>query len=177
MRQNLKAEHYDNTLNWGSTGTTITHKSPSSSNMSTTTPYQYYPKNNSSNVASYGLMYNWPGANGYGVYQYGGYSNMVNSQGKTQGACPRGWHIPTQTEMGTLNSNIDNGSNYTNLNPQYAGYIWTNGNHLNWDDHTDFECWSSTAYYYWWYNNSNHSHSTSSSNSAAAARSVRCVQD
>jgi uncharacterized protein (TIGR02145 family) len=181
MKSNLKATHYDNTLNYGATGNIITQKATgSSSNMSTTTPYYYYPNNSSSNVSSYGLLYNWPGATGYGVNNY--YSNiynMSNYQGKNQGACPRGWHIPTQTEMNTLNSNIE--SNYSSFSPQYAGYVSTSGTVSSWSTHDYCEYWSSTlssgtSYYYWYYNNSNHNHGVSSE-SAAVAKSVRCVKD
>ena len=128
MKTNLKASHYDNMTNYGSTGTAITHKDAGSSNLSTTVPYRYTPYSGT----NYGFLYNWPGATGYSVNNSPattGAANMGTSSGKNQGACPRGWHIPTYSEMSTLNGLLDNVTNKNNFigNDAYAykypGYI------------------------------------------------------
>ena len=125
MKSNMKAVRYDNASSMGS-GTTITTKtSGGSSNMSTSSPYKYYPSHNSSYVAgsyNYGYMYNWTAASGNGTTNYPVGSNMTTSQGKTQGVCPRGWHLPTQTELNNLKGfgqDILTGT----FNAQYAGRI------------------------------------------------------
>ena len=176
MNENLRSTHYDNQLNWSTTGagTAITHKSASSSNMSSSTPYQYYPNNGSGNVSSYGLLYNWPGAAGSGVNNYSGYSNMSTSQGKNQGACPRGWHLPTQAELNTLNSALNTTTNWSSFAPQYAGYITTGGNSANFT--SDMYLWGNTSSIYL-YTSSSLTHGVSTGGVAAEAQSVRCVQD
>lgn len=56
------------------------------------------------NCATYGGLYQWAEA----VQYLNGASNSVDwspvPSGNVQGVCPAGWHIPTQTEINTLNS-------------------------------------------------------------------------
>ena len=134
MRSNLKATHYDNiqdfTPSITNDGTAATEKTGTGSSSSTA-PYYYRPANNSSNVSTYGRLYNWAAAVGYGVTNYPSGSNMTTSSGKTQGMCPRGWHVPTLTELNTwiIMSSSDQ---VTNFNPVYAGcYANTMYNSLN----------------------------------------------
>ena len=121
MKQNLKAKHFDNTVNFSTsgTGTAITLQEGSSPTLSAVNPYRYNPNNTASNVGSYGYLYNWPAATGYGVSNYTG-SNMTTSLGRKQGACPRGWHIPSNAELRTLDDNLS-----SNFNPQFAGFVTT----------------------------------------------------
>ena len=84
MKENLKTEHYAN-------GDPI---SPGNS-VSTTTAYWYYPNNNPSNKATFGLLYNWPAA------MKNAASSSANPSG-VQGACPNGWHIPSVSEWTQL---------------------------------------------------------------------------
>ena len=121
MKQNLKAKHFDNTVNFSTsgTGTAITLQEGSSPTLSAVNPYRYNPNNTASNVGSYGYLYNWPAATGYGVSNYTG-SNMTTSLGRKQGACPRGWHIPSNAELRTLDDNLN-----SNFNPQFAGFVTT----------------------------------------------------
>ncbi|MBR6162175.1 MAG: hypothetical protein IKQ75_09985, partial [Bacteroidales bacterium] len=121
MKQNLKAKHFDNTVNSSTsgTGTAITLQEGSSPTLSAVNPYRYNPNNTASNVGSYGYLYNWAAATGYGVNNYTG-SNMTTSLGRKQGACPRGWHIPSNAELRTLDDNLS-----SNFNPQFAGFVNT----------------------------------------------------
>ena len=182
MKSNLKATNYDNieTYPASTSGTSITWKATgSSSNMSSTTPYRYYPGGASGNVSTHGYLYNWAAAIGNGINNDGfGTSTMTTMSGKTQGACPRGWHIPTQSELNSLNSAID--ANFSSFSPQFAGYISSTGTPSGFSGNY-CEYWSSTsssssASYYWWYDNSTHNHNVSTENNVVA-KSLRCVQD
>ena len=81
MKENLRTTHYAN-------GTYITR---ASGITSSTTAYSYYPNNNSSNVSTYGYLYNWP------AVMHGDSSSTVNPSG-VQGICPNGWHVPSDAE-------------------------------------------------------------------------------
>lgn len=64
------------------------------------------------NCSTYGGLYQWAEAV---QYQYGASNTALCSpplSGNVQGICPTGWHIPTQTEMTTLSTNIS--TTYTN---------------------------------------------------------------
>jgi len=175
MKYNLKANNYDNTLNQteNGSGTAITY---GSSSESETTRYRYYPGGNSSNVTSYGNLYNWPAAAGSGVsYATHSSSSLTNSAGKVQGICPRGWHLPTRAEWNYLDSKIS--SYYTSFAPQLAGYF-ANGSTYNLTARGEY--WSSTLqsgdeYYYWYYLSSG-AHNVSF-DPADMGKSVRCIQD
>ena len=115
MKNNLKARHYDNTLNYSTSGAgpIITNiGSSSSSAYSSTTQYAYYPGGAVNNVGgtSYseglGLLYNYPATSGEGV------SDIRPGQG----ICPRGWHIPTTEDID------DARTHFSSFAPQYAGY-------------------------------------------------------
>jgi len=184
-KTNMKATIYDN-----ASGTSITLKtSGGSANMSTTARYMYYPKHMSSNYSTYGYLYNWPAAAGYGVTNSPTGSNMTTSQGKVQGICPRGWHLPTREEINNMRSyaqeipDIITGT----FGAQYAGSI-------KGDDGT-YESFGSRGYYYTStdaytsnpgnhyyhftvYNDGTHTMGwTTYAYANAFARSVRCVQD
>ena len=181
MKTNMKATKFDNVETVGSSSDEITFKyTGSSSNMSSTTPYRYYPNGSSGKQNNYGWLYNGPAATGYGVTNYPNGSNMATSQGKTQGICPRGWHIPTASEWSTLNSALDNSTNWQSFTSSstnsyaFAGYInYSNGSPSQFDSKA--EIWgTSNSYIYLWKTDS--SHGTSTEN-AATGKSVRCVQD
>ena len=84
MKENLRTTRYAN-------GTTI----PLGTSNSTTTAYRYYPDNNSSNVSTYGYLYNWP------AVMHGASSSGSNPSG-VQGICPDGWHVPSDAEWTQL---------------------------------------------------------------------------
>ena len=84
MRENLKTEHYAD-------GTSI----PLSNSSSTSEKYRYYPGASSSNVATYGYLYNWSAT------MNGSTSSSANPSG-IQGVCPTGWHIPSSDEWTQL---------------------------------------------------------------------------
>lgn len=191
MKENLKTTHYAD-------GTSITLGSSSS----TSSKYRYYPNNNSSNVATYGYLYNWPA--------------VMN--GKTtecvQGVCPNGWHVPSSAEWTQLTNYVSSQSQY--LCSNNSSYItmalssnigWASssgtcyhGNNLSNNNLTGFGAmpagsagssyegfnqfagfWTSTlntsttAYVrYWWYNSES---VYSYNNGFYVSRSVRCLKD
>ena len=182
MKTNLKAKKFDDKEVFGSDdATSITQKSTGNSdNMSTTIPYRYNPNGNSSNVGNYGYLYNGPAASGNGVTNYPSGSNMTTSQGKKQGVCPRGWHIPDSDEMSDINSKLNNSSNWQAFTSSstnsyaFAGYVGaTSGTAFEWNNRA--EIWGiPTQYLYLMKETSGHGLATES---AATGKSVRCVQD
>lgn len=72
---------------------------------STTTAYRYYPDNNSSNVPSYGYLYNWKAVMGNSS------SSWTNPSG-VQGICPTGWHVPSDAEWTQLTNYVSSQSQY-----------------------------------------------------------------
>lgn len=65
------------------------------STASDSTPYCYYPNNQSYRVEEYGLLYNWAAA------MDGGSASSQNPSG-VQGLAPDGWHIPSEAEFDQL---------------------------------------------------------------------------
>ena len=175
MKSNLKATRYDNTNEFGGVGTALTHRSTGSSG-STTTRYEYYPNGNSGNTNTYGYLYNWAAAVGLSL-------GTETSLGKTQGICPRGWHIPTTAELTTLRGNISgttppaNVTNYTNFNPKFAG--WINSGGVASDFGSKMYIWSATqSDSEWaWYNYIVGNNVDYGTQTKSCAMSVRCVQD
>ena len=96
MAENLRTTHYAN----GSTITLMT-----STTTSSTTGYRYYPGGSSSNVPTYGYLYNW-----YATMK-GAASSSANPSG-VQGICPTGWHIPSNAEWIQLTDYISSQSQY-----------------------------------------------------------------
>ena len=177
MKNNLKAKHYDNTLNYSTNGIgpIITNiGGTSSSDYSSTTQYAYYPNGSVNNVGSnsytsgLGLLYNYPATSGQGI----------SGLREGQGICPRGWHIPTEADI----TNAQN--NFSSFAPQFAGYASGGSNYLN---------FGTQGYYYSTMTHSNngaiyhHFIGVNSSSPTSAttttgllggcATSVRCVQD
>ena len=81
MKENLRTKKYAN-------GTTISQGSLSSSSS---TAYWYFPNNDSSNMSTYGLLYNWK------AVMQNSSSSSANPSG-VQGVCPNGWHVPSDAE-------------------------------------------------------------------------------
>jgi uncharacterized protein (TIGR02145 family) len=94
MKENLRTTHYSN-------GTSIAL----GSSTSTSTAYRYYPNNNSSNVDTYGYLYNWKAVMGSST------TSSANPSG-VRGICPIGWHVPSDSEWTQL-------TNYVGSQPQY----------------------------------------------------------
>ena len=94
MKQNLRTTHYAN-------GASIAL----GSSTSTTTAYRYYPNNNSSNVSTYGYLYNWA------AVMHGASSSSSNPSG-VQGICPNGWHVPSDAEWTQLTNYVGGQSQY-----------------------------------------------------------------
>ena len=181
MKSNLKATHFDNYYNQTENGAGTLIATPTTgTTASSSTRYIYYPGGSTGNLSSYGYLYNWQAASGTNVYYLTPSDNhliTVNSSSKPQGACPRGWHLPTQGDMNTLNSNID--AYYSAFSIQYAGLLNGNGYyHMPNTNHAYY--WSSTPYsstaYYWAYYNNDHSHMVSQG-VHECGMSVRCIQD
>ena len=66
---------------------------------STTIAYRYYPDNNSSNVNTYGYLYNWK------AVMRNSSSSDANPSG-VQGICPTGWHVPSDEEWKQLTNYV-----------------------------------------------------------------------
>ena len=86
MMENLRVTHYSN-------GEYI----PLSSSTSTSTAYRYLPNNSSSNVSSYGYLYNRKA--------------MLGPSG-IQDICPDGWHVPTDGEWTQLENYMSSQTQY-----------------------------------------------------------------
>ncbi len=95
MRSNLRTTHYAD-------GTSIQY---GNGNTSSTTAYYYYPDNNSSNVSTYGLLYNWK------AVMRNASSSSTNPSG-VQGICPNGWHVPSDAEWTQLTNYVSSQSAY-----------------------------------------------------------------
>ena len=94
MKENLKTTHY-------SDGTEI----PLSTEVSDSVAYRYYPGNSASNVATYGLLYNWTAA-------MNGASATDANPSNVQGICPDGWHLPSGSEWSQLTGYVKSQSEY-----------------------------------------------------------------
>ena len=98
MKENLRTTHYAN-------GAPIAQGSTSL--VSSSAKYYYYPGNSSSYVNTYGLLYNWSAAaNNTGA------GTATTASSKLQGVCPNGWHLPANAELVTLSNYISSNSYY-----------------------------------------------------------------
>lgn len=97
MASNLKTTHYAD-------GSSIPLGNMMN-NMSATSPYRFNPDNNSSMVSTYGYLYNWSAA------MKKGNSSTANPSG-VQGACPNGWHMPSDAEWTELTDYLSTKSEY-----------------------------------------------------------------
>ena len=79
MKENLRTTHFAD-------GSAV-----SSFSTSSFPPYYYFPGNDTNNVATYGLLYNWK------TVMHGAASSNANPSG-VQGICPDGWHVPSNAE-------------------------------------------------------------------------------
>ena len=94
MKENLRTTTYPD-------GTVI----PMGNSNSTTTAYRYCPNNDTSNVSTYGYLYNWP------AVMNGEISSNTNPSG-VQGICPKDWHLPSHAEWMQLINYVGNQSDY-----------------------------------------------------------------
>ena len=94
MKENLRTTKYAD-------GTPIDQ----GNSTSTTVAYWYYPNNNSSNKATYGLLYNWK------AVMRNSSSSSANPSG-VQGICPTGWHVPSYAEWTQLTNYVSSQSQY-----------------------------------------------------------------
>ena len=80
----------------------------------------YYPNDNASNVATYGLLYNWNAAVDTFNTAYGETSTntslsnavSVTFSGNRRGICPVGWHVPSDAEWTQLENYVGSQSAY-----------------------------------------------------------------
>jgi len=84
MRENLRTTRYPD-------GTAI----PVGDTTSLDSAYRYYPNGDSSNVATYGFLYNWKAV-------INGSPSSCNNPSGVQGVCPTGWHLPSDAEWQEL---------------------------------------------------------------------------
>ena len=94
MASNLKTTHYAD-------GTPISQGSSASYDVA----YWYYPDDNSSNKATYGLLYNWTAV-------MGNFSSSSSNPSEVQGICPDGWHLPSDAEWSELEEYVSSQSEY-----------------------------------------------------------------
>ena len=94
MKENLRTTKYAD-------GTAIAK----GTSTSTTKAYRYYPNNDSSNVSTYGYLYNWP------AVMYNSASSSAYPSG-VQGICPTGWHVPSDAEWTQLTTYIKSQPEY-----------------------------------------------------------------
>ena len=94
MAENLRTTKYAD-------GTII----PLGNTTSTTTAYRYRPNNSSSNVSTYGYLYNWK------AVMHNSSSSNNNPSG-VQGICPTGWHVPSDAEWTQLTDYVGGISQY-----------------------------------------------------------------
>ena len=121
MRENLRTKKYAD-------GTTIAKGSSTSS----TTGYWYYPSNSSSNMSTYGLLYNWK------AVMRNSSSSSANPSG-VQGICPTGWHVPSDAEwkqmemaVGMSQSKADGTGYRGNIAARLCGNTgWTSSSYAN----------------------------------------------
>ena len=94
MAENLRTTHYSNgdPIDLGTT-------------TSTTTPYRYNPASDSTNVGTYGYLYNWV------AVMNGAASSEANPSG-VQGICPTGWHVPSNAEWMELETFVSSQDQY-----------------------------------------------------------------
>ena len=120
MKENLRTTHYAN-------GTAI----PLGNIDSYTNPYRYAPNDNTSNVTTYGYLYNWPAV-------MNGASSSSSTHSEVQGICPNGWHVPSDAEWSQLTTYVSSQSQHVcgNSNIQIAKAFasttgWNNDNSFN----------------------------------------------
>ena len=108
MKENLRTTHYaDNTpISLGG------------NNVSATTPYRYYPNNNSYTVSTYGYLYNMA------AVRHGAASSNSIPSG-VQGICPDGWHVPSCEEWYELRMFL---INHRQVYACYGGSMWSFNN-------------------------------------------------
>ena len=94
MAENLRTTKYAD-------GTNI----PLGTGTYSTTAYRYYPNNSSSNVLTYGYLYN-----NKAVMRYSS-SSSANPSG-VQGVCPNGWHVPSDAEWTQLTDYVGSQNQY-----------------------------------------------------------------
>ena len=94
MRENLKTTKYAD-------GTSISLGSVTSSSVA----YRYYPNNDTTNVAAYGMLYNWKAV-------MGDASSSDSNPSGVQGICPTGWHVPSNGEWIQLTDYVSSQSKY-----------------------------------------------------------------
>jgi len=84
MKENMRAVHFAD-------GSSVTLSDTSSYEI----PFCYFPNNDSTTFATYGLLYNWAAATNR--------STALNALNNTvQGICPDGWHLPTNDDWDVL---------------------------------------------------------------------------
>ena len=97
MASNLRTTHFAN----GSViplGNMVT-------NISANEPYRYNPDDNGSTVNTHGYLYNWPAAMNKG-------NSSSASPSGVQGACPNGWHMPSEAEWNELTDYLSSQTKY-----------------------------------------------------------------
>ncbi len=84
---------------------------------------------NTENYQKFGVLYNWPAA----VNGASGNNSVLSDK---QGACPAGWHVPSDTEWMLLEKNLGmNEADLVKEGKRYSGYVYKKLKSLiGWDD-------------------------------------------
>ncbi len=186
MKENLRTTHYANSVGI-----------PFGTTTSSTVAYRYAPNSDTTNVATYGYLYNGP------AIMNGATSSDANPSG-VQGICPPGWHVPNYAEWDQLINYVSSvpdftcgGDNRYIAKALAATFGWSNdngnctvGNDLSANDVTGFSALPSGYYcgsvndfgtiaYYWGVGNISNSSAkvNSGSVSSKCGISVRCLRD
>ncbi len=187
MKENLRTTHYANSVGI-----------PLGTTTSSTVAYRYAPNSDTTNVATYGYLYNGP------AIMNGATSSEANPSG-VQGICPSGWHVPSNAEWIQLTSYVSSipeftcgGDNRNIAKALAANFGWSSdngnctvGNNLSANDITGFSALPSGYYcsnandfstkaYYWgsaWNISNNSAKVNSGSISLQCGISVRCLRD
>lgn len=126
MKENLRTTHYaDNTE--------IPEGGSANSNFdshSYTEPYRFVPNNDTSNISSYGYLYNWSAA------MHGASSSGANPSG-VQGICPTGWHVPSDAEWTQLINYVKSQNAYRCSGNTYIGKALSSA--MGWNSNNE-EC-------------------------------------
>ena len=187
MKENLRTTHYANSVGI-----------PFGTTTSSTVAYRYAPNSDTTNVATYGYLYNGP------AIMNGATSSDANPSG-VQGICPSGWHVPSYAEWNQLTNYVSSipeftcgGDNRYIAKALAATFGWSSdngnctvGNDLSANDITGFSALPSGYYcsnandfstkaYYWgsaWNISNNSAKVNSGSISSQCGISVRCLRN
>nr|MCU0407998.1 fibrobacter succinogenes major paralogous domain-containing protein [Bacteroidales bacterium] len=109
MAENLKSGYYSNGTPIPYVNTVATWDALTATDKA----FCYYD-DNTANGNIYGALYTWPAA-------MNGAAASSTSPSNVQGACPTGWHLPSDAEWHSMILVIDPGAQYSTTESSFAG--------------------------------------------------------